>query len=202
MKVRQGQMIGLLPTLECAQTLPGGVSKSAKIQTESLAIAVVQAPKAFTQQHGGATVIAPLQMEMGYGDLKDALQASPAWAMGLMPELFEAVVTGIPLAGVELGHGGDEAWIGLNGGLLRIRWTVRGRSSGRHRRERGAATLLMDGGRRIADGLLRHPSGQVDGTAGRPEPAAAGQVLSSCEPEPGDPATALSGFSISAWPAS
>ena len=50
-------------------------------------------------------------MEMGHSDLKNALQAPAARALGFMPELLEAVVAGVPLAGIKKPDGVPEAGI-------------------------------------------------------------------------------------------
>ena len=57
---------------------------------------------------------------MGDRDLEDALQSPAAVALGFMPELLKAVVTGVPLASVEQCHRGVEAGIRHQRQLFRI----------------------------------------------------------------------------------
>jgi hypothetical protein len=40
-------------------------------------------------------------MELAHGDLQEALQNTAEGTLGLMPELLKAVVTGVPIRGVE-----------------------------------------------------------------------------------------------------
>jgi hypothetical protein len=49
---------------------------------------------------------------MGDSDLQQSLEHGPQGACGLMPELFEAVVAAVPLAGIEQADRLLKAWIG------------------------------------------------------------------------------------------
>jgi len=73
-----------------------------EIHTEGTIGTEPQPTQALTQQHGGTTKIAPLTMKVGHGDLEDALENGALGLQGFMPEGLKAIVTGIPVALVEL----------------------------------------------------------------------------------------------------
>ena len=57
-------------------------------------------------------MITPFKMELAHGDLQNSLQHGADGPLGLMPELLKAVVTGIPITGIEQLDGGLQARIG------------------------------------------------------------------------------------------
>lgn len=201
LKARQRQRTGVLPTLKCAEALTGTVAKTIEIKSQGLPIAASQPSQAFPQQHRGAALIPPLQVEMGDGNLKDALQGPPARSAGLMPELFKTIVAGVPLAGVELGHRCPEAIICLDGGLLRID----GRCCSQQRLEgsRPAAGIHC-GQRGVAGGRLGHPRGGRQGGR-RCTGIGRGWRGPDQQPQTGPGGSGCGGGSgpvISAWPSS
>jgi hypothetical protein len=70
-----------------------------------------QATQAFAEKHCGASLIIPLKMVMGYGNLENALEYRPEASLGFMPDRFKIIVTSVPLAPIEGGHAGVEARI-------------------------------------------------------------------------------------------
>jgi hypothetical protein len=70
-----------------------------------------QAAKTFTKQHCGASLIAPLKMVMGNGNLEDGLKYRPETALGFMPDRLKIIVTSVPFAPIEGCHAGMEARI-------------------------------------------------------------------------------------------
>jgi hypothetical protein len=105
------------------QSLQAGSGRGAQvieIQAEVNGSEAPQAAQAFTEQHGGTPLIAALEMVVGHGDLKDALQHAARGALGFMPELLEAIVAGIPGTGIELGDSGLKAGVRRETGLFGI----------------------------------------------------------------------------------
>ena len=87
------------------------LAQSLEIQAQSLIFAGAEAAQPLTGQHHGPMPVVALKVELGNGNLEDALQQRPHRALGFMPELFEAVVTGVPVAGIEQCDGQLQTWI-------------------------------------------------------------------------------------------
>jgi hypothetical protein len=89
-----------------------------EVEAQLLGASSLQAAEAFTQKHRGTAAIAALKVQMGHGELEDALKHSAAGALGFMPELLETVVAGIPRTGIKKPDGLPEAGIGHQAGFL------------------------------------------------------------------------------------
>ena len=91
--------------------MTGLLAQRLEIQAQSLIFAGAEAAQPLTGEHHGPMPIAALEVELGNGNLEDALQHRPYRALGFMPKLFEAVVTGVPVAGIEQCDGQLQTWI-------------------------------------------------------------------------------------------
>jgi hypothetical protein len=111
MEPGQGQARRVLVLLQGQQAGTSLLTQRLKIQTQLRWTGVVQTPQPLPEQHRGTAAVAALQVQVGHGDLKDALQHLAARALGFMPELLKAVVAGVPLAGIEKPDGLPEAGI-------------------------------------------------------------------------------------------
>ena len=117
---RQRQSLGGQAPLQGLQTLCGRLTQRVQVEAEQAGIAAAQATQTLTQKHRGTPQIGSLKMDMGDGDLKNALQHPTARALGFMPELFKTVVTGIPAGCIEQAHRLLEAGVGPEAELLRV----------------------------------------------------------------------------------
>ena len=84
--------------LKGPQTRGGGLAQALQIEAQGAGAGCSQAADALAEQHRGAAKVAPFQVMVGHGDLQDALQDRAAGPLGLVPQLLEAVVAGVPLA--------------------------------------------------------------------------------------------------------
>lgn len=117
-QARQGEVLKIALLLQGPKTLGSQEPQGNKGQAEGVISAAAQTPEAFTHQHRGTTTVAPLEMELRHGNLKEALKHRAHGSLGFMPQLFEAVVAGIPVSSVEMIHRLPQPGIGLQQGLL------------------------------------------------------------------------------------
>jgi hypothetical protein len=110
--------------LETAQSLPAAESEGLERQASGGASARPQSTETLSKQNSRSAPISPFEMEMGDSNLENALQHRPHGALGLMPQLLEAIVAGVPLRPVEQVHGPLKTGIVLQE-LLLIQWKVR-----------------------------------------------------------------------------
>jgi hypothetical protein len=90
------------------------------VESEQIGFKWLETTKALTEQDRCTAKVATLQMDVGDGNLQEALKPTTAGALGFMPELLESVVTGIPTGLVEQVDRLPEAVVGHEGELLRV----------------------------------------------------------------------------------
>jgi hypothetical protein len=84
----QGQCGWVTASLQTAQSGRAGLAQVDEVETEGLRTAAGQTAHTFSKQDRGASLVAALEMEMGNGDLKNALEHGPVRPQGFMPELL------------------------------------------------------------------------------------------------------------------
>ncbi len=75
-----------------------------QIKSKGSLISPIQSAQTLAHEHRGPTLIATLKMELSDSDLKNGLQHDPHRSSRLMPELFQGIVTVIPIASIEQPH--------------------------------------------------------------------------------------------------
>ena len=105
--------------LKRQQTIAASLAQQAEIKTETGVTCPMQAAQTLAKEHRGTATVAALEMQMRHRHLKDALEHLAAWSLRFVPELFEAVVAGVPLSGVEKPDGLPKAGISHQAHFLR-----------------------------------------------------------------------------------
>ena len=95
------QRLLLLESLEKESTVS---AEQVEIETKGTFTTGRQPPQSLPQQHRGSPEVAPFAMQMGHGDLEDALEHRAIGLEGFVPERLEAIVAGVPVAQIELLH--------------------------------------------------------------------------------------------------
>jgi hypothetical protein len=110
-QVGGGQAVERSLLLEGFKVLGAVGAQKGEVETHGAITARRQPPQPLAQQHGGSPQIAPFAMEVGHGDLENALDHRAIGLQGFMPEGFEAIVTGIPVTLIKLVNGLSQAGI-------------------------------------------------------------------------------------------
>ena len=117
-QARQREVLKSALLLQGPKALGSQQTQGSQGQAEGLITATAQTPEALTHQHRGTATVAPLEMELRHGDLKQTLKHRAHGTLGLMPQRFEAVVAGVPVGSVEMIHRLPQPGVGLQQGLL------------------------------------------------------------------------------------
>lgn len=97
----QGEGFDRLLTLERLKPGTGALAKKQKVAPQGFRSAGGESAEPLAQQDSGPPGIAPLQVDVGNGDLQDSLENGAQGALGFMPELLETIVAVMPLARIE-----------------------------------------------------------------------------------------------------
>ena len=107
------QVVGGSTVLQRRQPAAQALAQGDQCDPKALITAAIQPSETLAHQHRGASQVAALQVQLGHCRLEQPLQQWPAGTLGLVPELLETVVAGIPLTTVEQVDGFRQAWISL-----------------------------------------------------------------------------------------
>ena len=91
----------ILTGLQCEEAAPHALSGFTKIKTDADLGSGLKTPQTFAKKDRGASKISPFQMQVRHSHLQDSLKDGPHRPPRLVPELLEAVMAWVPLAGIE-----------------------------------------------------------------------------------------------------